>query len=203
MNRSKCIVLLLFSLCVVWAGDDSQKPKDLEILSRQHYQVVMANPIMGIDLNYESIFKQKNGIALGAFYQYFKERTNYNFRLYYRRYYSKENLVKRKSNTIMGTIVKSVGPMIQYKHLESTARDEYKDEHDYSATYLCPGFHIHKRRVYRSGLILENRIGYGFPIEVEAFRWRSTKPDEGAGIISDFTRGLGGLDLGLLIGFTF
>lgn len=196
-------IMIIFSVATVFAFGDTTVQKDTETLNRPHYHVISANPILGIDFMYESVWNQKNGVAAGGFFQYFRELTNYEVRLYYRRYISKENWVHRRKNSIVGTVVKGIGPMVRYKYLEGFAEDEHDVQHRYRATYVTPGIHFNKRRITKSGLFLERRIGYGFPIEIEPFQWDSTKPSESAGLIGDLTRAFSGLDIGLTIGFAF
>lgn len=177
--------------------------KETTVLKENFYQTVSGYILLNYDVSYEAIFKQKNGIATGVLYSNFMDSKVFNVRSYYRRYFDKENIVKRKTNTINGTLLKSWGPLIRYVQLDGIAYEDKDLKHNYTAKYLTTGLHIHKKRVYKSGFTIDTRIGYGFPFEIKPLKWTSSKPSEGAGLTADFVRGTSGLDIGVTLGFSF
>lgn len=197
------ILLLTLTVGTLMAEETKILPKGKAILKRDHYHVLTMYPTFGLDVNYESVFKQKHGVAVGGLFNYFKKNTNYDMRLYYRRYVVKENLVRRKTNSIIGTVVKGFGPMLRYTHIDGGFLDEDKVEYNYTADYFTPGIHYIKRRIFNFGLFLDLRAGYGFPIEMNPFTWDTIKPSEGAGLTADITRAFSGFDIGVTLGFAF
>ncbi len=187
-------LLVLFGFNIVF----SQK-----VLEKDLYQTISISPLSLFGFNYDLVLKKKHSIQAGGSLSYWMKNLSYQGGLLYKYYFKEVKMKRKKNKKYMGKKLLHFGPLLKFIHLENTYQDVDKVKYDYDADYFCIGLHFGKKRIFKPGITIGTRVGYGYPIEINEFKWKNIVPSENEGIIKDITRYTSGFDMDITIGFSF